>query len=74
MKIDKSILIGYINTVLGYMEVSTITIISRYDINDNILINYSFLFNNIFYYRSILQSEYLKFYRKYKLNGLLNII
>lgn len=74
MKIDKKIISEYIINEMGYTNVSTITIIQKYQLNEYTLINYSFVSNSIFYYRSILESEYLKFYRKYKLEEFLKFI
>ncbi len=74
MKIDKKILSEYIINEMGHTDVSTITIIERYPMGDDILITYSFLSNFHFYYRTILESKYLKYHRKYKLEEILNII
>lgn len=74
MKIDKNIISEYIINKMGYTNVSAITIIQKYQLNGDTLINLLFLSSGIYFYRSILESNYLKYYRKYKLKELLKSI
>ena len=74
MKIDKKILSEYIINEMGHTDVSTITVVQKYQLNGDTLINLSFLSSGIYFYRSILESKYLKYYRKYKLEELLKSI
>jgi hypothetical protein len=74
MEIDKKFFKEYITNEMGHVNVSTITIIERDQMSDDILITYSFLSNDHYYYRTILKSKYLKYYRKYKLEEFLNYI
>ena len=74
MEIDKKIISEYIINEMGYTDVSTITIIERDQMGDDTLITYSFISNNHYYHRTILESKYLKYYRKYKLEEFLKYV
>lgn len=73
MEIDRNILNKYITNVLKRSNIS-INITSIYPICDDHIIFYSFISNDQNYNSSIYFSTYIKYYRKYKLEEILNII
>ncbi len=73
MEIDKNILNKYITNVLKRSNIS-INITSIYPIGDDHIIFFTFISNDKNYNSSIDFSTYIKYYRKYKLEEILESI